>query len=69
MKPPLKRTLIKGMFLWVLANGFFLYSRHQETGRIGMTDLRVVAISFLFVVVIFGLLVILARRSDRKDQR
>lgn len=69
MKPPLKRTLIKGMLLWVLANGFFLYSRHQETGRIGMMDLRVVAISFLFVVVIFGLLVILARRSDRKDQR
>lgn len=69
MKPPLKRTLIKGMFLWVLANGFFLYSRHQETGRIGVMDLRVVAISFLFVVVIFGLLVILARRSDRKDQR
>ncbi|HRE82902.1 MAG TPA: hypothetical protein PLN52_17785 [Opitutaceae bacterium] len=69
MKPPLKRTLIKGMFLWVLANGFFLYSRHQETGRIGLVDLRVVAISFLFVVAVFSLMVVWARRSDPSDRR
>lgn len=64
MKSSLKRTLIKGMLLWAFANGFFLYSRHQETGQIGFQDLRVVGVSLLFALVIFGLLVLWVRRSN-----